>query len=164
MALNRKMLTTGLATLGILVSTVAAFAAPAVATGNVNVRSGPGTGYAVIDTLRRGERVDVQQCRGSWCYVEKRGADGWVSSNYLSSGTGWSRPPPPPPVWTPPRPQPPHWNPRPQPPYWGNPRPPRPPHWDPRPPRPQPQPLYPDTGNNSSVCFNGPNGYFCVGS
>lgn len=155
MHLHRKLLASGLATLAIVVTTVAAMAAPAVATGNVNVRSGPGTGYTVVDTLRRGERVDVQQCRGSWCYVEKRGSNGWVSSNYLASGggrpnwdngwnNGWDRPPPPrPPVV--------------------NPYPPRPPHWNPRPPRPQPWPGQ-GGGNNGSVCFNGPNGYFCIGN
>lgn len=149
---HRKLLTSALATLAVLASTAMAAAAPAVATGNVNVRSGPGTGYAVIDTLRRGEQVDVQQCRGSWCYVEKRGADGWVSANYLSSSRpdwnnndwGWNRP-------TPPRPP------------VVNPYPPRPPHFNPRPPRPQPWPGY-GGGNNGSVCFNGPNGYFCIGS
>ncbi|NMA97934.1 MAG: SH3 domain-containing protein [Phyllobacteriaceae bacterium] len=155
MHLHRKLLTSGLAALAIVVTTAAAMAAPAVATGNVNVRSGPGTGYSVIDTLRRGERVDVQQCRGSWCYVEKRGADGWVSANYLASGggrpgwnngwdNGWDRPPPPrPPVV--------------------NPYPPRPPHWNPRPPRPQPWPGH-GGGSSGSVCFNGPNGYFCIGN
>ena len=151
MHLHRKLLTSGLAALAIVVTTAAAMAAPAIATGNVNVRSGPGTGYSVIDTLRRGDRVDVQQCRGSWCYVEKRGADGWVSANYLASGggrpgwdNGWDRPPPPrPPVV--------------------NPYPPRPPHWNPRPPRPQPWPGH-GGGNSGSVCFNGPNGYFCIGN
>ena len=63
----------------------AAWAAPGTATSNVNVRSGPGTGYAVVDTLRRGEQVDVQRCQGSWCYIVKRGSDGWVSANYLSA-------------------------------------------------------------------------------
>ncbi len=55
-------------------------------TSNVNVRSGPGTGYAVVDTVRRGQQVDVQQCQGSWCYVSKPGPDGWVSASYLSAG------------------------------------------------------------------------------
>lgn len=64
----------------------AAMAAPAVATSNVNVRSGPGGGYGVVDTLRRNEVVDVTGCRGGWCYVEKRGPDGWVSSSYLQTG------------------------------------------------------------------------------
>lgn len=63
----------------------AAQAAPGTATNNVNVRSGPGTNYAVVDTLRRGEQVDVQRCQGSWCYVVKPGPDGWVSASYLAA-------------------------------------------------------------------------------
>jgi SH3-like domain-containing protein len=150
MALHKKLLASGLATLAVIATTVAASAAPAIATGNVNVRSGPGTGYPRVDTLQRGQRVDVQYCRGSWCYVEKRGPDGWVSANYLSSGRpswdddwddDWYNPRPP---------RPPHWDPYP-------PRPPRPPHWN---PRPQPYPVNP----GAQVCFNGPNGYFCIGS
>src|SRR5690606_21757915 len=66
----------------------AAYAAPGTVTSNVNVRSGPGTNYAVVDTARRGETVDVQRCQGSWCYIVKSGPDGWVSSNYLSAGGG----------------------------------------------------------------------------
>ncbi len=154
MAVTRKLLATGLATLALIATTAIASAAPAIATGNVNVRSGPGTGYGVVDTLRRGERVDIQECRGSWCFVEKRGPDGWVSANYLS---GAGRP----------TPRPPHWNPSPRPPHW-NPGPQRPPHWsNPRPPswghNPRPRPVHP--GNSgASFCFNGPNGYFCAGS
>ncbi|ODT70067.1 MAG: hypothetical protein ABS75_14650 [Pelagibacterium sp. SCN 63-23] len=63
----------------------AAQAAPGTVTSNVNVRSGPGTSYAVVDTLRRGEQVDVQRCQGSWCYAVKPGPDGWVSASYLSA-------------------------------------------------------------------------------
>lgn len=149
MALTRKLFASGLATLAVLATTAAASAAPAFATSNVNVRSGPGTGYAIVDALRRGERVDVQQCRGSWCYVERRGADGWVSASYLDSGRwddgwndGWDRPPPPPPP----------------PPAWGNPR---PPHWNNRPRPPVVYPPYPSRPG-ASFCFNGPNGYFCM--
>lgn len=64
----------------------AANAAPGVVTGNVNVRSGPGTNYAVVDVAARGTQVDVQQCQGSWCYINKSGPDGWVSASYLSAG------------------------------------------------------------------------------
>ena len=126
MALSKKLMAGGLAALALLATTATAFAAPAFATGNVNVRSGPGTGYSRVDTLRRGQQVEVIECRGSWCFIEKRGPDGWVSANYLSRGGnpgwdddddwGWDRPP--------------HWNPRP----------PRPPHWNPPRPWPQPQP------------------------
>jgi uncharacterized protein YraI len=163
MALKKTLIASGLAALAIIATAAAASAAPAVAASSLNVRTGPGTGYPVVDTLHRGEQVDVKYCRGSWCFVEKRGPDGWVSANYLSSGRpswdddrddDWHRPSPPP--------RPPHWNPNPRPPHW-DPYPPRPPHWNPRPPRPQPQPIYP--GNpGAQVCFNGPNGYFCIGS
>lgn len=150
MALSRKIMAAGLAALALVATTAAASAAPAYATGNVNVRSGPGTGYRVVDTLRRGETVDIQYCRGSWCFVDKRGPSGWVSANYLDRGRpgNWNNNRP---GWND------GWNDRPN---W-NPRPPRPPHWNPRPPRPQP--IYPPH-NGGSVCFNGPNGYFCIGN
>lgn len=64
----------------------AAYAAPGVVTSNVNVRSGPGTNYGVVDTVRSGAQVDVQQCQGSWCYIAKAGPDGWISSRFLSAG------------------------------------------------------------------------------
>lgn len=157
MALSKKLMAAGIAALTVLATTAAASAAPAFATSNVNVRSGPGTGYGIVDALRRGDRVDVQYCRGSWCFVEKRGPDGWVSASYLDRGRpggGWDD------NWD----RPPQWNPRPpRPPHWGGGHPPRPPHWNPRPPRPQPWPGH-GGGNDSSVCFNGPNGYFCVGN
>jgi len=61
----------------------AAFAASAIATGNVNVRSGPSAQYQRVDSLRRNQVVEVTGCRDGWCYIEKRGNDGWVSANYL---------------------------------------------------------------------------------
>jgi len=90
---TRKMLlniATGVAVAAtaVVVFLPAAYAAPGTITSNVNVRSGPGTNYGVIDTARRGTQVDVQQCQGSWCYVTKPGPDGWVSSSYLSASGG----------------------------------------------------------------------------
>lgn len=68
----------------VLLSTAAAFAQPGVATGSVNVRTGPGTGYAKVGVLTAGEYVDVKQCQGSWCFVDRSsGTDGWASANYL---------------------------------------------------------------------------------
>lgn len=61
-------------------------AAPGEITSNVNVRSGPGTSYRVIDTLVRGTSVDVGQCRASFCQVRTRNVSGWVSANYLRTG------------------------------------------------------------------------------
>lgn len=63
----------------------AAQAAPGTVTTNVNVRSGPGTNYSVVNVLQRGTSVDVQQCQSTWCYVQTRGTSGWVSASYLSA-------------------------------------------------------------------------------
>ena len=62
-----------------------ASAAPAVATSALNVRSGPGTSFRVIDTLRPGEQVDVGGCRSGWCYLTDE--DGFVSSAYRRRGS-----------------------------------------------------------------------------
>lgn len=69
--------------LALLLGGVAAQAAEAVAASALNVRSGPGPSYRIVDTLRPGQVVDVQRCQGTWCFVEKSGPDGWVSANYL---------------------------------------------------------------------------------
>lgn len=76
------------ATAAVVLLPAAASAAPAVATANVNVRSGPGTSYDVVGVLTTGAIVDVQDCRGSWCLIEGRGPDGWVSSSYLDQRGG----------------------------------------------------------------------------
>ena len=80
------------ATLAMAVSGMAAFAAPAVATTAVNVRSGPGISYAVVDVLLTGQRVNVNRCEENWCFVEKDGLDGWVSSRYLAPASDGSSP------------------------------------------------------------------------
>lgn len=93
MKTNRNLIALAAAVFSVLATTAAALAAPAQATGAVNVRTGPGTGYAIVDQLFAGENVDVTQCQGGWCYVQHNGPDGWVSGNYLST----NNPPPPPP-------------------------------------------------------------------
>ena len=90
MFLTATSVKAGLAALALVASTAAALASPAVSVGSVNVRTGPGTQYGLVDTLFAGEQVNVQQCKGSWCYVTKSGPDGWVSSKYLASGNGWN--------------------------------------------------------------------------
>ena len=86
MKITRVALTSGLAMMAVAGSTAAVLAAPAIATGGVNVRTGAGTQYAVVDQLQPGEPVDVGQCQGSWCYITHNGPDGWVSSNFLAAG------------------------------------------------------------------------------
>jgi uncharacterized protein YraI len=72
----------GLGAAVLLLSAGAALAA--VATTTVNVRTGPGTGYRVIDTLYAGERVSIVGQAGGWCAVEKSGPNGWVACRYLA--------------------------------------------------------------------------------
>lgn len=164
MALGKNAIKGGIAAMMVLAMTAGAFAWEAFATTSVNVRSGPGTNYRVVDVLQRNQLVDVEYCRSGWCFIktgDRWGTTGWTSQNYLrQAGSNWQPPRPQPPTWNP-APRPPHWNPYPpRPPHW-NPQPPRPqpPHWTPQPPRPHPVPP-----NNSQVCYQGPNGYFCIGN
>ncbi len=84
MQFGKQIATMATATALLALSAGAALAFPAHATGNVNVRTGPGISYNKVDALRSGENVDVKQCQSGWCYVEHSGPDGWVSANYLS--------------------------------------------------------------------------------
>ena len=58
------------------------------ATGNVNVRKGPGLDYADIDTMEKGDRATYlgetkKDNRGvAWYKVSYDGITGWVSSKY----------------------------------------------------------------------------------
>ena len=65
---------------------VPAFADPAFATRNVNVRSGPGLTYESVDQLVSGEPVERGNCNsdGSWCYVRHEGTNGWVAAVFLA--------------------------------------------------------------------------------
>ena len=66
-------------------------AARAFITATVNLRSGPGSEYRVIDRLHRGDRVEITHCTQSrrWCHIERRrGRDGWVSSRFLTHRGG----------------------------------------------------------------------------
>lgn len=51
---------------------------------NLNVRSGAGTGYSVIGSLRKGTQVTVAESNGSWSRITSP-VSGWVSNTYLSS-------------------------------------------------------------------------------
>ena len=82
----KKISILGLASAVTLLTAGSAFAA--VATGGVNVRTGPSTGYPILDTLSPGEHVNVNDQNGGWCHVSKPGPDGWVSRTYLTSDAG----------------------------------------------------------------------------
>lgn len=71
---------------GALLLPVAAEAASALVTGNVNLRTGPGTEYYKIAVLPEGTQVEVYGCLQdyTWCDVSAGPTRGWVSSRYLS--------------------------------------------------------------------------------
>ncbi|MCF4099035.1 SH3 domain-containing protein [Maritalea mediterranea] len=90
MSLRLFVLTTSLALAGMAMFTSAASAFPASSKTALNVRSGPGTEYRVVDALYAGERVNVERCTNSrsWCYITHTGPDGWVSAKYLQRHGG----------------------------------------------------------------------------
>jgi uncharacterized protein YraI len=68
---------------GFALTTTAALAAPGIASVNANVRSGPGTGYTIVDTLTKGEYVIVKDCGAAWCTISHIGNDGYVARTLL---------------------------------------------------------------------------------
>jgi murein DD-endopeptidase MepM/ murein hydrolase activator NlpD len=62
-------------------------------TGNLNVRSGPGTSYAIRDVLSYQEPVIVLSQTGKWCQIVYDGTkSGYASASYLSSVMAWPVP------------------------------------------------------------------------
>lgn len=57
---------------------------------NLRVRSGPGTGYRVINALRPGTRVRVTRANGDW---KELSAGGWVHGDYLRAASPGGQPP-----------------------------------------------------------------------
>ena len=71
-----------------LASAGVASAAPALVTGDVNLRSGPGTHFGVLTVLPGGATVNVVGCASGWCRIAWRGGYGFASSGYLDFGGG----------------------------------------------------------------------------
>lgn len=84
----------------LLVSAGAAAAAPALVTGDLNLRRGPGTNFGVITVLPGGATVNVLGCRGGWCRIAWRRGYGYASRSYLDLGRRYYRGGPP--VYAPP--------------------------------------------------------------
>jgi hypothetical protein len=72
----------------LVLSTGAANAVPATAQTSLNLRSGPGTQFAVVGAIPQGATVDVGGCTGSWCQVNFRGETGYASRSYLAMAGG----------------------------------------------------------------------------
>ena len=101
MRMRHLALAAGLLTL----SAGAASAAPALVTGDVHLRTGPGTQYGILTVLPGGATVNVRGCAAGWCRIAWRGGYGFASSRYLDvdGGPVYAAPPPrvyyaPPPV------------------------------------------------------------------
>lgn len=86
-----KLKTLGLAAGALLLS--AGIASAATVTNDLNLRSGPGTRYGVIDTMPAGAYVNVIGCGGSWCRVDWHGRVGYASASYLGGGEAYAAAP-----------------------------------------------------------------------
>lgn len=66
-------------------SSMATASTVAVATGNVNLRAGPSTGYPVVTVVPVGARITTFGCLTgyAWCDIAFANYRGWVSSNYI---------------------------------------------------------------------------------
>lgn len=51
----------------------------------LNVRTGPGTKYKVITTIKKNQSVKVTQTKGSWDKITVGSKTGWVSNTYLTT-------------------------------------------------------------------------------
>jgi uncharacterized protein YraI len=74
-------------------------AAADIVTGDLNLRSGPGPNFAIIDTMPAGSHVRVLECGAGWCRVRWRGIEGFASASYLGEGGPVYVEGPPPPVY-----------------------------------------------------------------
>jgi len=72
--------------IGALLASAAAAAGSAVTTGDLNIRSGPGTGYPVVGVIPVGHSVRVANCvaDSAWCAVDFAGTHGWSSASYMT--------------------------------------------------------------------------------
>ncbi|WP_236634558.1 C40 family peptidase [Exiguobacterium sp. SL-10] len=58
-----------------------------VTTANLNVRKGPGIGYALVTNIPNGTTVKATKQSGTWVYVTYNGKSGYVSTGYLKQTT-----------------------------------------------------------------------------
>ena len=66
-------------------TTVALAAGNYATTIDVNIRSGPGANYPIVEVLHAGETIASQKCDAGWCSVTAPGgAAGWIALRFLS--------------------------------------------------------------------------------
>ena len=64
------------------------------ASGGLNIRSGPGTGYARVSGIPDGGTCTVIDCTNGWYKVSYSGVTGWSSSDYITLVTSTAPPTP----------------------------------------------------------------------
>lgn len=84
-----RMISAGLAAALLFAASGANAATAALTTDPLNLRVGPGPGYAVTAVLPEGAAVSVLGCidNSNWCRVDAAGTQGYVYSEYLNIGT-----------------------------------------------------------------------------
>ena len=84
-----RMTSIGLGAALLMAASAAQAATPAVTTDPLNLRVGPGPGYAIASVLPEGAPVSVLGCidNSNWCRIDASGAIGFVYSDYLNIGT-----------------------------------------------------------------------------
>lgn len=75
---------TAFAAVGIICTTAAAMAAPAVVLQDTELHTKPASWSSVVDEVYEDEHVDVTKCQAGWCYVKHPGPDGWMRDEYLA--------------------------------------------------------------------------------
>lgn len=52
---------------------------------NLNVRKGPGTGYGIMGSLKKGKTVTLTGYKDGWYKIDYNGKDGYVSGSYIKT-------------------------------------------------------------------------------
>lgn len=84
----KKFILAAAATSALMVApTLAEAAVRGYATANVNMRSGPSTGYPAVTVVPVGAPITIHGCMSNvnWCDVAFVGGRGWVSGSYIST-------------------------------------------------------------------------------
>jgi hypothetical protein len=74
----------GLALLGVELAAAEAATAPVSIVWSTYLRTGPGSGFQVIDEIEHDTRVDLIGCKAHWCQVRSDGILGFVDQDSIS--------------------------------------------------------------------------------
>lgn len=100
--LRKTLSTAALAGAAVALSVGTALAVPAMVEQGSNFRSGPGTSFRVLTTIRAGEVIDVRGCRSGWCAAAYGPYQGYIARSLLDMGYANAAPRYAPPRYAPP--------------------------------------------------------------